>query len=160
MRHAGCNFSETGVVVGFAGEYVEVKFACKISRHPHGDVEACVPAGSTSEVSQSQEVDISDPDISEEGRSGLVGSGTSPHSCFDGVWIGRGEIRGEMLKWFDGPTVHLTLTGPRTLDFPHDGKIHRGSLSPGGCLLWDDGDVWRRDVAGSGELSFQCLIAY
>lgn len=64
--------------------------------------------------------------------------------CFDGVWVGRGEMRGTAFTFNDGPRVHVRFPGPQELELLLHGEKHHGVLQKDGTLKWDDGDVWRR----------------
>lgn len=86
-----------------------------------------------------------------------------PTSCFDGLWAGRGEVRGKTFFWKDGPRAPLRLLGNRELELRLDGRRHRGVLKDDGRLHWDDGDVWSRETldgvwAGRGEVEGKMLF--
>lgn len=72
--------------------------------------------------------------------------GKDRDSQFDGVWAGRGVIRGNRLLWEAGRTVTLTYGGNGQVSFKaDDGTAYFGQLSDNGQnLQWSDGDTWVR----------------
>lgn len=71
-----------------------------------------------------------------------------------GVWAGRGEVKGKMLSWKDGPSTPLRLIGNREIELTLDGRRHHGMLKDDGNLHWEDGDIWTRERLTSGSSGF------
>jgi len=85
---------------------------------------------------------------------GLSGECTDRGAAFDGCWVGRGILAGSIFTFDDGPSLPVRYLNSDELELTVDGETHRGRLGQDGQLHWDDGDVWRRDVADAVSVRF------
>eukprot|EP00929_Paragymnodinium_shiwhaense_P007425 TRINITY_DN111339_c0_g1_i1.p1 TRINITY_DN111339_c0_g1~~TRINITY_DN111339_c0_g1_i1.p1 ORF type:complete len:333 (-),score=18.33 TRINITY_DN111339_c0_g1_i1:450-1412(-) len=65
-------------------------------------------------------------------------------SC-DGVWQGRGRLKGNTMLWETGRSTTLVQDGPRVSEMLFQDEVYTAELSVDGQLLcWSDGDRWPR----------------
>jgi len=68
---------------------------------------------------------------------------TRPKAEFDGVWA-NARINKGILKWNEGETVPIIVTGSKTFSMTYVGQTYCAELRDDGRLHWNDSDVWAR----------------
>merc|ERR1719464_2653494 len=144
--------SEPGLVVGFTESQVEVKHTDRITRYFPCNLKSAAAeqvcqtfaaAGSRRPVSET-EMGLG---VRQDRAESASNNAWTRLSCFDGSWVGRGDMQGGSLRWYhDGPSVSFTVVGRNTIELHLDGCRHRGELRADGRLYWEDGDIWTRDT--------------
>lgn len=95
-------------------------------------------------------------ELQEDGKLHWDDGDVWSRDSIDGVWTGRGEIKGDLLFWEAGPADLITRTSSTNLVMEFEGHVFQAGLRRDGKLHWDDGDIWTRvaKVSGSASLRF------
>lgn len=150
--YTGAAIGASGIVVGFTHSFVEVRFeAGRIVRCSACDLQQLGPRSldgqeGSKPVPSGESCDLEGGELKAEGMSFV--------SSLEGIWVGRGELRGETFTFADGPAVPVCYPEEGVIELILDGERHRGVLQKDSTLKWGDGDIWRREFEEAARSRF------